>query len=194
MINYFRRVEKVNKRKSLLNTDSALIAKRDYGYDARDRVVSRVQTRGNGESATTRTDAFGYNTRSELTSATLGNAAYAYAFDYIGNRKTASEAGTQFAYAANALNQYSTITSPPSSETFTPTYDADGNATLIKTATGTWSVSCNGENRPVRFENAGTQTVVECGYDSLGRRFEKKVTVAGTLALMLALSRRRKRK
>ena len=61
--------------------------------------------------------------------------------------------------------------------------DADGNATLIKTATGTWSVSCNGENRPVRFENAGTQTVVECGYDSLGRRFEKKVSVAGTLVL-----------
>ena len=53
----------------------------------------------------------------------------------------------------------------------------------MKTATGTWSISCNGENRPVRFENAGTQTVVECGYDSLGRRFEKKVTVAGTLVL-----------
>ena len=162
------------------NADSALIAKRDYGYDARDRVVSRVQTRGNGESATTRTDAFSCNTRSELTSATLGNAAYAYAFDYIGNRATASEAGTQLAYAANALNQYATITE---TEAFTPTYDADGNATLIKTATGTWSISCNGENRPVRFENAGTQTVVECGYDSLGRRFEKKVTVAGTLVL-----------
>ncbi len=123
-------------------------------------------------------DSFGCNSRSELTSATLGNAAYAYAFDYIGNRATASEAGTQLAYAANALNQYATITE---TEAFTPTYDADGNATLVKTATGTWSVSCNGENRPVRFENAGTQTVVECGYDSLGRRVEKKVTVAGTL-------------
>ena len=123
---------------------------------------------------------FGCNSRSELTSATLGNAAYAYAFDHIGNRATASEAGTQLAYAANALNQYATITE---TEAFTPTYDADGNATSVKTATGTWSVSCNGENRPVRFENAGTQTVVECGYDSLGRRFEKKVTVAGTLVL-----------
>ena len=62
-------------------------------------------------------------------------------------------------------------------------YDADGNATQIQTPTGTWNISYNGENRPVRFENAGTQTVVECGYDSLGRRFEKKVTVAGTLVL-----------
>ena len=162
------------------NADGTLIAKRDYGYDALDRVNSRVQTRGNGESATTRTDAFGYNTRSELTSATLGNAAYAYAFDYIGNRNSASEAGTQLAYTANALNQYSTVTE---TDAFTPTYDADGNATLVQTATGTWSISYNGENRPVRFENAGTQTVVECGYDSLGRRFEKKVTVAGTLVL-----------
>ena len=66
---------------------------------------------------------------------------------------------------------------------FSPTYDADGNATLVQTSTGTWSISYNGENRPVRFENASTQTVVECGYDSQGRRFEKKVTVAGTLTL-----------
>lgn len=64
-----------------------------------------------------------------------------------------------------------------------PAYDADGNATLIKTATGTWSVSYNAENRPIRFECAGTQTVVEMNYDCLGRRFEKKITVAGTTTL-----------
>ncbi|MBR6798057.1 MAG: RHS repeat-associated core domain-containing protein, partial [Opitutales bacterium] len=66
---------------------------------------------------------------------------------------------------------------------FNPTYDADGNATLIRTSTGTWTIAYNAENRPIRFENAGTQTVVECGYDSQGRRFEKKVTVAGTTTL-----------
>ena len=66
---------------------------------------------------------------------------------------------------------------------FVPAYDADGNAILIKTATGTWSVSYNPENRPVRFECAGTQTVVEMNYDYLGRRFEKKITVAGTTTL-----------
>ena len=122
-------------------------------------------------------DSFGYNSKSELTSASLGNENFAYDFDEIGNRETASEAGTATNYSANALNQYSAVGD------FVPEYDADGNATLVKTATGTWSVSCNGENRPIRFENAGTQTVVECGYDSLGRRFEKKVTVAGTLVL-----------
>ena len=70
-----------------------------------------------------------------------------------------------------------------SSLPFNSTYDADGNATVIQTVTGTWQISYNAENRPVRFENAGTQTVVECGYDSQGRRFEKKVTVAGTTTL-----------
>ena len=44
---------------------------------------------------------------------------------------------------------------------------------------GTWNITYNAENRPVRFENAATHTVVECGYDSQGRRFEKKVTVSG---------------
>ena len=45
-----------------------------------------------------RTDAFGYDARSELTSATLGNAAYAYAFDNVGNRSSATEAGTRGEY------------------------------------------------------------------------------------------------
>ena len=112
-----------------------------------------------------------FNSRSELISATLGTENFVYAFDEIGNRETAT------AYSANALNQYSAVGD------FVPEYDADGNATLIKTATGTWSVSYNGENRPVRFENAGTQTVVEMNYDYLGRRFEKKITVAGTTTL-----------
>ena len=44
--------------------------------------------------------------RSELTSATLGSDAHAYAFDNVGNRGAATEAGTQFAYVTNELNQY----------------------------------------------------------------------------------------
>ena len=129
--------------------------------------------------------AYGYNSRSELVSATLGNDNYSYAFDAIGNRETSSEAGTALAYATNNLNQYTEIASSESSASFAfnPTYDADGNATLIRTSTGTWTISYNAENRPIRFENAGTQTVVECRYDSQGRRVEKKVTVAGTTML-----------
>ncbi|MGF0069413.1 RHS repeat domain-containing protein [Candidatus Spyradosoma sp. SGI.093] len=172
-------------------SDASLIAKRTYSHDALGRVSARTQTRG---SAAARSDAFGYNARSELTSATLGSDAYAYAFDYIGNRSTATEKDASLSYVTNSLNQYSGIASSgeatfqslvenPSEENFSPTYDLDGNATLIRTSTGTWQITYNGENRPIRFENAATQAVVECAYDSQGRRFEKKVTVAGTLTL-----------
>jgi len=92
-----------------------------------------------------------------------------------GMGKIASEtnrAGTTTNYSANALNQYLAVGD------FVPEYDADGNAILIKTATGTWRISYNGENPPVRFECADTQTVVEMKYDALGRQFEEKVTVA----------------
>ncbi len=159
--------------------DASLIAKRNYTYDALGRVSARTQTRGNG---TPREDTFGYNPRSELISATLGNVNYAYAFDNIGNRTSSTEAGTQSSYSANALNQYDSI-SLGEAVSSPLQYDADGNATLIQTPTGTWAITYNGANRPIRFENAATQTVVECVYDSQGRRFEKKVTVAGTITL-----------
>ena len=154
---------------------------RNYTYDT----LARPLTRSTSRNGATQNDTFGYNSRSELVSATLGNDNYSYAFDAIGNRATSSEAGTELAYAANNLNQYTGIASSESSASFAfnPTYDADGNATLIRTSTGTWTIAYNAENRPVRFENAGMQTVVECGYDSQGRRFEKKVTVAGTTML-----------
>ncbi|MBQ6705277.1 MAG: hypothetical protein IJN19_04685 [Opitutales bacterium] len=58
---------------------------------------------------TTQNDTFGYNPRSELVSATLGNANYAYAFDNIGNRATETVAGTQSSYSTNNLNQYTGI-------------------------------------------------------------------------------------
>ncbi len=140
------------------------VVERHYIYDVLGRPTTR-QTLHNGK---TQNDSFAYNSKPELTSATLGTENFAYAFDEIGNQ-------TQF--ACNATNE-TTIEGD-----FVPAYDADGNATLIKTATGTWSVSYNGENRPVRFECAGTQTVVEMNYDYLGRRFEKKITVAGTTTL-----------
>ena len=38
-------------------------------------------------------------------------------------------------------------------------------------------------NRPVRFRNDSTDTTVGCGYDSQGRHYFKKVTVAGTVTL-----------
>ena len=50
---------------------------------------------------------------------------YGYAFDDIGNRNTAAERGTNFAYTANALNQYTGILGGLAP--FSPEYDLDGN-------------------------------------------------------------------
>ena len=165
--------------------DAVQIAGRAYAYNVLGQVTARVQTRGN---AVSRNDAFGYNARGELVSATLGSAAYAYDFDAIGNRVSAEELAEETVYASNGLNQYLHMTAERTGEqgassVFSPVFDADGNQTLIRTSTGTWHVVYNAESRPVRFENTATQSVVECGYDSQGRRFEKKVTVAGTVVL-----------
>lgn len=74
----------------------------------------------------------------------------------------------------NQLNQYTSITrstlnSLPSTleEPFLTTYDANGNQTLVKTATGLWSIQYDANNRPVSFTKTEGEntTVVECGYD-----------------------------
>ena len=122
---------------------------------------------------------FSYNGRSELAAATLGTDAYAYDYDNIGNRKTAREIEEEFAYTANELNQYTSIEQSipdsslsPREQPFVPTYDADGNQTLVKTSTGIWTVTYNAENRPVKFESEDGGTTEACAYGSMGRRSE----------------------
>ena len=156
-------------------TNNTLIAKRNYTFDAVGRVAARTQTRGTD---TARNDSFGYNDRSELTSATLGTDDFAYSFDNIGNRMTAEELVDEIAYLANNLNQYTSIEKNTQTP-FVPTFDDDGNQLTVQTATGVWNVTYNAENRPITFTQ-GT-TVIECRYDSQGRRFEKKVTANGTV-------------
>jgi hypothetical protein len=57
-------------------------------------------------------------------------------------------------------------------------YTHDGNQTLIKTATGVWSVTYNGENRPVLWECGSTNIVMK--FDRMGRRVEYVDTVNGS--------------
>ena len=111
---------------------------------------------------------YDYNQKSELTNAVAAidsDYRYAYDFDEIGNRETSFERGTNSLYFANNLNQYTAV------DDFTPQFDDDGNQTLIKTATGIWSVTYNGENRPI-FWAQGTNTIA-MSYDRMGRRVTK---------------------
>jgi RHS repeat-associated protein len=124
---------------------------------------------------------FTHNDRSELTAATMGDKAFAYDYDNIGNRKTAQEEANDFTYTANALNQYTQIAE--NEVPFIPTFDADGNQTRIKTTTGIWEAVYNAFNRPLTFtrENAdGTLTVITADYDYMGRRVFKKVETVAT--------------
>ena len=123
-----------------------------------------------GSSALSRRHTYAYNARGELTGAAMNTGgSFSYAYDNIGNRRTAAEQGISSTYEANNLNQYTTVTR--SGTAFTPAYDADGNQTSVNTSTGTWSVQYNADNRPVMFTQGNKK--VECVYDYLGRRVEK---------------------
>ena len=153
-------------------------ARHEYDYDALGRPARRRDTWNTAAPKTTRL--FTYNSRGELVGDQLRpGGRFGYQYDNIGNRKEAFEFGNTTDYETDELNRYAGIVRN-GGEAFTPQYDADGNQTLVKTSTGIWEVTYNAENRPVKFESEDGGTTVECAYDSMGRRFEKKVTVGGT--------------
>ncbi len=160
---------------------STLVAQREYTYD----VLSRPTARTTSRQGNVVNDSFIHNSRSELASAQVNGETYGYDYDNVGNRRMSMEAGDYTFYEANELNQYTNITGSEDDAdgSFIPTFDADGNQTIIKTSTGIWRTAYNVENRPVSFTNADTGTVVECAYDSKGRRSYKKVTINGTVTL-----------
>ncbi|MFR2783313.1 MAG: hypothetical protein ACLTEI_04685 [Akkermansia muciniphila] len=154
-----------------------MVVGREYAYDS----LARPVTRRTARQGNTVNDSFACNSRSELTAAVSGRT-YGYSYDNIGNRKTAREdAEEATAYTTGPLNQYTAIERGEEAA-FEPVHDADGYQTLIRTSTGIWQVAYNAENRPVRFVNESANTVVECAYDSMGRRHTRKVSVNGTVS------------
>ena len=147
-------------------TPTNVISQYDYTYDAAGRRTAMSKS----GSAFEFDDvvSYGYNDRSELTNAVASvdtNYRYSYQYDPIGNRETSSERGTNTTYAANELNQYTAV------DDFVPQFDLDGNQTLVKTATGIWHVTYNGENRPVLW-TCGTAKIT-MSFDRRGRRVVK---------------------
>ncbi len=157
---------------------STLVAQRTYTYD----ILGRPTARNTARNGQTVNDSFAHNSRSELAEATVSGKEYEYTYDSIGNRQFALEDSKATMYDTNGLNQYTAV-AENGADAFVPQFDADGNQTLIKTATGIWSAVYNVENRPVTFTNSDSNTVVECQYDSMGRRAYKKVTVNGNVTL-----------
>ena len=166
-------------------TPTNVISQYDYIYDAAGRRTARDHS-GYAFEHADHID-YGYNMRNELTNAIAtvdSDYCYVYVFDDIGNRVTSTERSTNILYTANSLNHYTQISnlcdSASPCEDFMPQFDDDGNQTLIKTATGIWSVTYNGENRPVLWTlvnsttpSAFTPTLISMSFDRLGRRVTK---------------------
>ncbi len=150
------------------------IVGREYTYDT----LGRPLTRRTALKDTVKNDRFAYNNRSELQGAVVDGENYSYDYDNIGNRKSAEEVTKELSYGANNLNEYTSIQGREA-EAFIPSFDADGNQTIVQTSTGIWELVYNAENRPVTFSKREENTVitVTCAYDFMGRRVTKKVEV-----------------
>lgn len=120
------------------------------------------------------------NNRSELVKDQFqAGGSFSYQYDNIGNRKTAYELEKELSYEADELNQYTNISTEKT--LFIPDYDTDGNQTRIRTSTGIWNICYDTNDRPITFISEDNRIVVTCNYDCQGRRFEKKVTVNGSI-------------
>jgi RHS repeat-associated protein len=145
-----------------------LISRFDYTNDQLARRTQRIDHSGAGVPPAI-TNTFGYNPRSELTSAAMGTNQYGYAYDPIGNRTSATNNAEVLTYLANDLNQYTTITN---GGIRTLAYDLDGNLTNDSVFAYTWDA----ENRLVSAEQVGTAVpAVRFAYDYMSRRVEKAV-------------------
>ena len=110
--------------------------------------------------------------RSELAAAQIGANSYGYAYDSIGNRQWFSANGVTNGYAANCLNQYSSV--EQSTFNIQPTYDSDGNLT----SDGAFNYAFDAENRLVSAyptSPVGDSLSVENRYDHKHRRVRKIV-------------------
>ena len=115
----------------------------------------------------TRTESYGYDVISQLTSFKRGTTVdKSYQFDLLGNRVKVLENGIATNYTSNNVNAYTNITGGLS---FTPQYDENGN--MLNDDKHTYAYDYN--NKLVSVD----QTVGTYKYDALGRRIAKNNTL-----------------
>jgi RHS repeat-associated protein len=160
---------KVNKKLDTTTVSSYFYTVNSYGQ--------RTGVNKDGTAfASTRTIAWGYNSKGEVVKADSSEAGFdrAYQYDGIGNRLKSADSLTLPStnnYTPNALNQYAAINAS------NPTYDDDGNATaypLPANLTANSVLVWDGENRLIEAEvNSGN--TVNYVYDSQSRRIAETV-------------------
>jgi RHS repeat-associated protein len=135
------------------------VSRFDYSNDAIGRRTQRLDTLAGNPLPVT--NDFAYNLRSELTAAQMGTNTYVYVFDPIGNRECERVNFTTNVYAANALNQYASVSNGVA---WTPEYDLDGNILKLRD----WTLQWDAENRLVAVSNS--TEMIRYQHDYMGRR------------------------
>ena len=130
--------------------NGAAISWYDYVHDAAGRVTTR------------NSDAFSYNAKGEIVSASLLDRNDSYAYDQIGNFTDAVFGGTTNTYAANELNQYTSVGSAAFSHT------ADGGVA----SDGAFGYAYDSAGRLSSVSTGGVE-VASFEYDAMGRRVRK---------------------
>ena len=153
------------------------ISSYQYTYDPVGRRTHRYDS-GTAVGPGVVTNDFGYNRRNELIHALMGSNLSTYAYDNIGNRRTATQFDGTHQYTANSLNQYTKIVTD-GAITNTPQHDLDGNQLTINGFAAVW----NGENRLTTLTKtqAGITNAVRFAYDHQGRRVRKTTATDGTV-------------
>lgn len=137
----------------------------EYSYDALFRPISR------------NTDTFGYNARSEVSSANIGGNHEAHEYDAIGNSTFAAFNFVTNTYTANGLNQYTSILHA-STFPYEIVHDTDGNLLFD----GVFMYSYDADNRLASVSSNGTVLVTNL-YDHKGRRVCKTTPTSETTFL-----------
>ena len=101
----------------------------DYGYNhisSYEYTYDPIGRHGSAIGPDVVTNAFGYNRCNEVSYALMGSNLSTYAYDNIGNRRTATQFDGAHPYTANSLNQYPEIVTD-GAITNTPQHGLDGN-------------------------------------------------------------------
>ena len=145
-------------------------------YDAASRITDLQKLTANAVDPAKSTS-YGYDNLDRLTAITpnAGNAnpSRGFGYDGVGNRLSATIAGSVTNYSYGATSHRLNGLSGATSKSFS--YDNDGNR--ISDGASTWSYG--GNNRPTVISVSATSAVIQTGINALGQRVTK--TVNGTV-------------
>ncbi|MFH0726523.1 MAG: RHS repeat-associated core domain-containing protein [Pseudomonadota bacterium] len=150
---------------SNLKPDGSILSRFAYTYDSRGRRTTMTTTYGEGDPRTdlAGTWTYDYDDTGQLIGWTAPDGRRVdYTYDALGNRVNVSDNGTDTAYLANNLNQYTQA----GEERYQ--YDADGNLISQVTSEGTITYEWSADNKLLRVSKP--EGVWENFYDANGNR------------------------